>query len=246
MGESIAETLSALVAGQEALLKRINELESRSKPGRSRGKGETLGSYLHKESGGKIRRSTRARPSSSRRVDYSEDESSDASSSSASEEETRARRSFLSKTKGGDKKFWRDFMKVPFPVQTLRYDSSEGGSMLRRALTNYPTVSAYVESKVLKQLRNQREAQVLGRSVDCLIDEFGIMKAKDSKAVEVLMRRLAAILMAERTGSWEAAEELVREDNDLLDERTMKRIRKSAKLQKELAKRKPPVQGEGQ
>ena len=89
--------------------------------------------------------------------------------------------------------------------------------MQQRALTNPPTVTAFAESKKFRQLRNSMESKIVARSIDCLIDEVGIVVAKDSKVVEVLMGSLAALLHADRTGTWEAANELVEEEDDLFD-----------------------------
>ena len=54
-----------------------------------------------------------------------------------------------------------------------------------------------------------------------------------------MMRRLAAIFQAAKTGTWDLADELISEDTDLLDESLKKRIHKSATLTKEFGKRKP-------
>ena len=118
--------------------------------------------------------------------------------------------------------------------------------MLRRALTNHPTVTAYIQSKSFKQLRNSKKSVILALSIDCMMDEFGIDKVRKSKSAEVLIRRLAAILLAERTGSWESADKLVNEDTDLLDVSLKKKIRKSAKLAKEFAKRKSGKEADGE
>ena len=110
--------------------------------------------------------------------------------------------------------------------------------MLRWALTSHPTMTVSAETRNFKQLRNSKESKILARTVDILIDEVSILAAKDPKAVEVLMRRLAALLRADRTGAWEAANELSEEETVLLDERQRRCIQKSARLNKNFGKRK--------
>ena len=231
----ILSMLKQIQESQAAMERRVGNIEQgRQRSMRKSGERRTLGAFLEEASGGKIR------GRSGRQRDLSDESDGGNDSESDSVEEVPIREV------SHKARFWANFKKIPFPVQTLRYERMEGEKMLRRALTNHPTVSAYVDSKVFKQLRNSKESRVLARSIDCMIDEFGIDKVKNSQAAEVLMRRLAAILLAERTGSWEAADELVSEDTDLLDDILKKRIRKSAKLAKEFAKKKSAREADGE
>lgn len=144
---------------------------------------------------------------------------------SSSEEEDR---------RDSDRRFWRDFREVPFPRQRLQADSREGARMLRRALTDYRTVSQFVEARRYRFGRNGREAYTLARVVDATIDSLGIMRAKDELSVEIAIRRLTAILVFEETGSWETAEEIEAVGAvDLMDDRMRRKVQRSAKLRRE-------------
>ncbi|CAN8063814.1 unnamed protein product [Agarophyton chilense] len=142
-----------------------------------------------------------------------------------------------SENKKINKKFFEKFAARPFPEQSLQVDLLLGENMLRKALTNYPTVSAWVEAQRLTNLRSKREAASLAKIVDCIIGSFGIMRARRELAVEVALRRLAAVIMAENSGNWDAARELEEDDNELVPEKYRRRLHKSAKLRRELAGR---------
>ncbi|KAI0560193.1 hypothetical protein FGB62_122g059 [Gracilaria domingensis] len=131
--------------------------------------------------------------------------------------------------------FFAKFAKRPFPDPTMLVDSFEGPNMLRKALTNYPTVTPSVDSRQLIGSRNKREAVTLAKAVDCLISYLGVLRAKDELAVELLMRRLAAVNIADKTNSWDAARELDEDVDNLLSKTHRRKLHKSAKLRKELS-----------
>ena len=54
-------------------------------------------------------------------------------------------------------------------------------------------------TKSFRQVRNKKEARIIGHTIDCLIEEFGASVPKDSKAVEILISRLAALIIADAT-----------------------------------------------
>ena len=75
--------------------------------------------------------------------------------------------------------------------------------------------------------------------MDYLIDEPGVMKVKDSLSAEVLMRRLAEILVADEVGIWDTAIEIERTaPPDLMDDMMRRKSRKQAKWRMEFAKSK--------
>ena len=76
-----------------------------------------------------------------------------------------------------------------------------GEKPLRRALEYHPTAAAYVGENVFKQVRHGKEFRVTSRAVVCMIDDFGVRSVKESHAVEILTGRLAAIFLADRTGT---------------------------------------------
>ena len=88
-----------------------------------------------------------------------------------------------------------------FPVQASLYEKQVGEQLLHPALEVRPMVAPYVSDKALKQVRNGKKSRVIARAVDCIIHEFGITNVRKSQAEEVLMTRLAAILLADKTGS---------------------------------------------
>ena len=221
----IMQLLRDIQKGQKDMDKRMSCLERGERPRPQRD--ELLSSVLHRASGGQIRARHR------RTRDNEDAESEDYGEESDYEEQARRRE------RSRNSRFWRDFEQVRFPVQTLRYEKRVGEKLLRRALECHPTVAAYIGDKVFRQVRNGKESRVIARAVDCMIDDFGVTDVRQSQATEVLMRRLAAIMLADKTGTWDAADELVTEDSDLLDESLKKRIHKSAKLSKEFSKKKP-------
>ena len=134
-----------------------------------------------------------------------------------------------------NERFWATVADQPFLEQTLLVDTLEGEMKLRKALTNYPTVSAWVEARQLGALRNKREAATLGKLLDCIISSIGVLRAKNELAVEVSLRRLTAVLMADKTGNWDAVRQLEEDHEDLISKSMRRKLHKSAKLRKELA-----------
>lgn len=125
--------------------------------------------------------------------------------------------------------------KQPFPEQFLMVERLQGEDMLRKSLTNYHTVSAWLEARQVGGIRNRRESATLGKIVDCLISTLGVMRAKHDLAGEVALRRLAAVTIAGKSGNWEAARELEEDHYDLVSETVRRKLHNSAKLCKELA-----------
>lgn len=160
-------------------------------------------------------------------------EPSSSSSDSSSDESRRKKRRSKAKKKRKSAKFWTRFKKTPFPVQSLGFSDRIAQTALQRALTNHQTVSAYIESKPFKHARNKREAMNLAKAIDCAIYSLGIDEAKKQMFMEVLLRRLAAITTAERTGNWDAARELEDEGDEMLDDAQRRHLQKAAKLRKE-------------
>ena len=111
--------------------------------------------------------------------------------------------------------------------------------MLRAALTGYATVKAYVEAQEWKKPRNGIECITLARALDCMIEEFGVRGVLESQAMEVLIRRLGAVSIADGSSSWEVADELCVERRGLIDSRLQNRLQKKVKARRAM-KEKPP------
>ena len=130
--------------------------------------------------------------------------------------------------------FWDGMAKSSFRGPTLTTKRKEGEEMLKRALENYPTITAYVESLNLKVKRNLHEAMTLARVLDFNIAELGILKTKELGSTHVTIRRIGAISMADRTGNWNVACEIEDSPMDLLSTKQQRQILSAAKAKKAL------------
>ena len=124
-GPTMIAVLQRIVEGQDQLERRMTLVET--KASKSTGssskkkKEESLGAFLEAVSGGKIRsrkKGMKVLP------EDSEEESEDGEESSEDEEEEEEEVVLVKKS--GNERFSANFKKVPFPVQTLRYEKREG------------------------------------------------------------------------------------------------------------------------
>jgi len=133
-----------------------------------------------------------------------------------------------------NEEFWETFEEVPFKTPQLTVQKREGDGMLRRALENYPSMSAYVDSLQLKQLRNRREAAMLARVIDFSLGELGVSRTRKFSGTEVMIRRIVAISIGDHLNSWEAASQIEEGQRSLLTEKQQRKMLGAAKLQRAL------------
>jgi hypothetical protein len=80
-------------------------------------------------------------------------------------------------------------------------------------------------------VRNQREAETLARIVDLLVSQFGTKVVTAVDAVEVALRRMAAIYLADQQESWSMASHLEENPTGLpISSKMMSEARKASKL----------------
>lgn len=96
-------------------------------------------------------------------------------------------------------RFFKKLTRWSFPDQAVLVDSPKGEIMLRKALKNYPTVSAWTAARNLSGNPNKNEAATLAKIIDCMISSLVVIRAKDEPAIELAIRPLAALVMANRT-----------------------------------------------
>ena len=134
-----------------------------------------------------------------------------------------------------NEEFWELFREVPFKTPVLRVDELVGENMLRLALTNHPSVSAYVESIAWKERsRNKYEATKLARMMDFNIGELGIDCVRRMGSTEIAMRRLSALQVAERQGGWTLATHIDESVSGLLTARQQRHMLAAANLEQKM------------
>ena len=85
----------------------------------------------------------------------------------------------------------------------MRVSERLGGSLCLHLLQESWTFTSWVGSQGLSA-HSLREAQTLARSLELLVFQFGAAILQ-SMAVEVMVRRLMALSLASRMGSWRMA-----------------------------------------
>lgn len=106
------------------------------------------------------------------------------------------------------KDYWDSRSKRPFQQVDLHDSKRHGPGMLRNALRNFESFSAYAESKQFSSLRNGSEIKSLCVTLDCLFNEMGTRDAAYSLTAEFIIRRICSVLQADDTGKWDHAEEI--------------------------------------
>lgn len=134
---------------------------------------------------------------------------------------------------------WEAWTEVPFRGPTLTVKREESDMMLRRALENYPSASAYIESLSFKQNRNKEESQMLGRMIDCYIKDLGIQKTRKLGMTDIAIRRIAALSIGEKKGDWVMATQLEERETGLLSAKQRRRLHSHTKLAKQFDDDKP-------
>jgi hypothetical protein len=121
--------------------------------------------------------------------------------SSSSEPEVRAQQP----REKVDPKFFRN---VPSRKRRmkLRCENREAGELYSDLMTHALSLSAFVAQNTFKSIKNKREASNLARILDLIVDQLGEEAIQELDAFEVAMRRLAAIIIGDRTDNWSVAE----------------------------------------
>ena len=103
------------------------------------------------------------------------------------------------------------------------------------------TVSGYIEAARYSNARNRKEARAIARTLDFLLADLGLKEVLRIRASEVLIRRLAAINEAERTGDWNVASEVEETTlgREMISQSVRRRMLRSARLAKEVSSLRP-------
>ena len=136
----------------------------------------------------KKRRARQASPSS--------DSDSDSSTSSSS-----------SGSSGGDHDHHQATLRpVPKKNRQMRLlcDKKESKNLYGGFIARAMNITAYVATLKFKSMRNKREAETLGRTIDFIVDQYGKKAIVHMDACEVLLRRFTAVLHAD-SSTWEFA-----------------------------------------
>ena len=134
-----------------------------------------------------------------------------------------------------------------FPPMELMVAERITEETLLNIFSTANTVSTYVDAARYAEARNRKEARVIARTLDFLIADLGLKKAMRLRAMEVLVRRLAAIHEAEATGEWAVASELEETSwrREMVSQRVRRRMLRSARLSKEVSSLKARHRPEG-
>ena len=100
------------------------------------------------------------------------------------------------------------------------------GGFTARALN----ITAYVASIKFRSMRNKREAETLGRTIDFIADQYGKKAITQMDACEVLLRRFTAVLHAD-SSTWEFATNFEEcPEGPFVGVKMLSRVKKMAKL----------------
>ena len=84
----------------------------------------------------------------------------------------------------------------------IRCKDRQAVPMYDDIVTQAITVSAYVGQATFRNGRNRHEARVIARAVDLIFDQFGQDGIEYIDAVEVLVRRLLSVMLADQCDDW--------------------------------------------
>ena len=124
----------------------------------------------------------------------------------------------------------------PKGERTVRLQRTEQDRESKNLFRGYMSVAHNVSSYVTgtnrcRAVRNQREAETLARIVDLLVSQFGTKVVTAVDAVEVALRRMAAIYLADQQESWSMASHLEENPTGLpISSKMMSEARKASKL----------------
>jgi hypothetical protein len=117
-------------------------------------------------------------------------------------------------------------------VLRLHQAEREGMGVYRSILRAAISASAYVRGITWVQTRNKHEAMTLARVVDVYVDMFGAAPLSRDDHMEVLLRRLSAVVHADSVGNWEEATGLEESPEGLMTAHSMRMMRTARKIAK--------------
>ena len=108
----------------------------------------------------------------------------------------------------------------------------ESKNLYRGYVSSAHNVTSYVTgTKRARQVRNQAELENLARAVDLLVSQFGKRVITKVDAVEVILRRMSCVYLADQQESWAMARHLEENPSSLpIPPKMMLEARKAAKL----------------
>ena len=176
----------------------------------------------------------------------SESEIESDSSVSSSEGEREKQRKSKRMEKRRKSRLVARLTKRDFPPMELMVDERITEETLLNIFSTASTVSGYVEAARYSNTRNRKEAKTIARTLDFLLADLGLKEVLKIRASEVLIRRLAAINEAERTGDWNVASEVEETTmgREMISQSVRRRMLRSARLAKEVSSLRPRIKTE--
>lgn len=176
----------------------------------------------------------------------SESESEIESDSSVSSSEGERKRKSKRREKRRKSRLVARLGKRNFPPMELMVDERITEETLLNIFSTASTVSGYVEAARYSNTRNRKEAKTIARTLDFLLADLGLKEVLKIRASEVLIRRLAAIHEAERTGDWNVASEVEETTlgREMISQSIRRRMLRSARLAKEVSSLRPRIKTE--
>jgi hypothetical protein len=112
----------------------------------------------------------------------------------------------------------------------LLCDRKESKNLFGGFIARAMNVTAYVATLKFRSMRNKREAETLGRTIDFIVDQYGKKAISHMDACEVLLRRFTAVLHAD-SSTWEFATNFEEcPEGPFVGARMYSRVKKMAKL----------------
>ena len=108
----------------------------------------------------------------------------------------------------------------------------ESKNLYRGYVSSAHNVTSFVTgTKRARQVRNQAELENLARAIDLLVSQFGKRVISKVDAVEVILRRMSCVYLADQQESWAMARHLEENPSSLpIPPKMMMEARKAAKL----------------
>ena len=112
----------------------------------------------------------------------------------------------------------------------LLCDKKESRNLFGGFIARAMNITAYVATLKFRSMRNKREAETLGRTIDFIVDQYGKRAISRMDACEVLLRRFTAVLHAD-TSTWEFATNFEEcPEGPFVGAKMYSRVKKMAKL----------------
>lgn len=135
----------------------------------------------------------------------------------------------------GLREFWKDRESRQWPAPVLG-DAREGNQMLANPLRDHATYVAFANNLEMNTKRNKSEVVAIARALDSLFHTLGAKKARYDVTAEILVRRMAAVIIADKEGDWKVANKVEGgQPADLLSHKQRRRYQSELKTDKALA-----------